>query len=36
MTHKCNDDKIGVDIWQDSERNTEIDPNKSNNILQNV
>jgi len=33
MTHKCNDDKISVDIWKDSERNIEIDHNKSNNIL---
>jgi len=28
MTHKCNDDKISIDILQDSERNIEIDPHK--------
>ena len=33
MARKCNSVKISVDMWHDSERKVEIDPNKSNNIL---
>jgi len=32
-THKCHDDKTSVDTWQNSERNIQTDPNKSNNLL---
>jgi hypothetical protein len=32
MTHKCNREKICADMWQGSERNTEIDSNKRKNI----